>query len=284
MSDRCELNRQIRADNAIIHALKSAVVKLKQAIETTVPAIAAAMETVRQNLIVFHYGLSFVRKRKKEKSEYATKARRVYEDYTMLRSQIKGKLDERKALQTELDGLSVFSIGRRKELKAQISALTEKIEELRFEETGIMLACEKSDAARMKQIKREITAAEADAVKLDKRETAYTDAIGKETKRFTELKKQSAALNQAELTDARLAIRPQMEDRAKERIRGAMSDGEVSFWSFLSSISDVDRSLGEENLAEHHRQQILQRQIERTNSRSLHGLTQSKPKRYEKGR
>ena len=250
VSERCELNRQIRADNAIIRALKSAVVKLKQAIETTVPAIAAAMETVRQNLIVFHYGLSFVRKRKKERSEYVTRAKRTYEDYTTLRGKIKGKLDEQKALQTELDGLSVFSIGRRKELKAQISALTERIEELRFEETGIMLACEKSDAAGMKQIKRDITSAEADVVRLEKRETAFNETIGKETERFTELKKQSAALNQSDLTDARLALRPQMEDRAKERIRGAMSDGMVDFWSFLSSIRDVDNLLGEDGLAE----------------------------------
>lgn len=250
VSDRCELNRQIRADNAMLRALKSAVVKLKQAIETTVPAIAAAMETVRQNLIVFHYGLSFVRKRKEKRSEFVIKARRTYEDYSTLRNKIKGKLDERKTLQTELDGLSVFSIGRRKELKAQISALTEEIEELRFAEKSIMQACEKTDAAGMKQIKREITAAEAEVEKLEKRETTFTDAIGKETEKFTELKKQSAALDQSDLTDARLAIRPQMEDQAKERIRGAMGDGKVSFWSFLSSINDVDNLLGEDGLAE----------------------------------
>ena len=250
VSERCELNRQIRADNAIIRALKSAVVKLKQAIETTVPAIAAAMETVCQNLIVFHYGLSFVQKRKKARSEYVTKAKRTYEDYTTLRGKIKASLDERKALQAELDALSVFNIGRRKELKAQLAALTEEIEDLRFKENGIMLACEKSDAAGMKQIKREITAAEADAVKLEKRETTFNEAIGKETERFTELKKQSAALDQSELTDARLALRPQMEDRAKERVRGAMSSGKLSFWSFQTSIRDVDVLLNEDGMAE----------------------------------
>ena len=250
VSERCELNRQIRADNAIIRALKSAVVKLKQAIETTVPAIAAAMETVCQNLIVFHYGLSFVQKRKKARSEYVTKAKRTYEDYTTLRGKIKASLDERKALQAELDALSVFNIGRRKELKAQLAALTEEIEDLRFKENGIMLACEKSDAAGMKQIEREITAAEADAVKLEKRETMFTDAIGKETERFTELKKQSAALDQSELIDARLALRPQMGDRAKERVRGAMSSGKLSFWSFQTSIRDVDVLLNEDGMAE----------------------------------
>ena len=279
VSDRCELNRQIRADNAIIRALKSAVVKLKQTIDTTVPAIAAAMETVRQNLIVFHYGLSFVRKRKEKTNEFVKRARRTYEDYTTLRGKIKAKLDERKALQTELNGLSVFSIGKRKELKSQISALTERIEELRFEETGIMLACEKSDAAGMKQIKREITIAEADVVKLEKRESTFNEAIGKENKKFTELKKQSAALDQAELIDARLTLRPRMEDQAKERIRGAMSDGKVSFWSFLSSVRDVDNLLGEDGLTE---QRAYEKRHE--TQKNTHELQICKPKSKDRER
>ena len=38
----------------------------------------------------------------------------------------------------ELDGLGLLSIGRRKELKAQIAALTEEIKELRFDEKTVI--------------------------------------------------------------------------------------------------------------------------------------------------
>lgn len=34
--------------------------------------------------------------------------------------------------------MSLFSIGRRKELKTQLAAITEDIEELRFEEKSVM--------------------------------------------------------------------------------------------------------------------------------------------------
>ncbi len=59
ISERCKINRQIKADNALIRRLKATVQKLKSAIETTIPAIANAMETVRQNLIIFNYSYPY---------------------------------------------------------------------------------------------------------------------------------------------------------------------------------------------------------------------------------
>ena len=275
VSDRCELNRQIRADNTLIRTLKAAVQKLKSVVEATIPALASAMETVRQNIIVFNYGLLHIRERKKETGEYVTKARKQFNSYLDLRTQIRAKLDERKALQTELDGLGLLSIGRRKELKTQLAALAEEIEELRFEEKSIVQGFGKEDATGMKQVKSEISGAEADMVKLGKDETTLTVAIGKEREKFTELKEQAARLDRGELTDARLALRPQMEAQAKERIRGAMSSGKVSFWNFQLSIRDTDKLLGEDGMAE-------QREYEkRQEEREIIYQPQRKPRPYE---
>lgn len=78
-------------------------------------------------------------------------------DYLDLREQIKEKVQERSTCQKEPDGLSVFSIGRRKELKAKVSELSELIEELRFEEKSVIQGFGKEDAAGMKQVKGEIS-------------------------------------------------------------------------------------------------------------------------------
>lgn len=129
VAERCKINRQIRVDNALIRTLKATIVKLKKAVETTIPAIAAAMETVRQNIIVFQYGVLFVRDRRKDTKEYVEKATHEYGEYKNIRRQIKGKLDERKKLQKELDGLSVFSLRKRKDLSAKIEELTQEIGE-----------------------------------------------------------------------------------------------------------------------------------------------------------
>lgn len=55
ISDRCEINRQIKADNALLHELKAAVRKLAQAVKNTIPALAEAMERLRGNMIIWSF-------------------------------------------------------------------------------------------------------------------------------------------------------------------------------------------------------------------------------------
>ena len=64
ISDRCEINRQIKADNALLRELKATVKKMMQAVKNTVPAIAEAMEKLRKNLLLFCYQLGYLRKGK----------------------------------------------------------------------------------------------------------------------------------------------------------------------------------------------------------------------------
>ena len=268
VSDRCELNRQIRADNAFIRILKAAITKLKKAVENTIPAVAAAMETIRQNMIVFNYGLLFVRDRRKDAKEYVEQATRKYGDYKDIRRQIKAKAKakERGKLQKELAGLSVFAIGRRKELESRIAALSEEIEELQFEEKSIMQAFGKADAARMKKVEGEISKSEARIVELDAQEAEFTGTISREKEKFDKLKAQAADLDQDELTDARLALRPQMERKAHDRICGTVGGSKISFWNLQGSISNADKLLGEDDMAERREEwKRLRRTKERQN-------------------
>ena len=255
VSERCETNRLIRADNAVIRAMKAAIVKLKKIIETTIPAIAAAMETIRQNIIVFNYGLLFVRDRRKETREYVEQATHEYGNYKDTRSQIKDKIKERDKLQKELAGLSVFSVGKRKELKTKIAELSEEIEELRFEEKSVMRVFGKDDAAGMKQVEGEISEAAARVVKLDAQEVEFNGAIHREKEKFDGLKEQAAGLDQDELIDARLALRPQMERTAYKRITEGLSSGKINFWHYEGSKKDADKWLDEEGMAERRREQ-----------------------------
>ena len=279
VSERCETNRQIHADNAVIRTMKAAIVKLKKIIETTIPAIAAAMETIRQNVIVFNYGLLFVRDRRKETREYVEQATREYSNYKDTRSQIKAKIDEQKNFQKELSNLSVFSIGKRKELKVKIAELSEEIEELRFEESSVMRVFGKEDAAGMNEVKGEISEAEARVTRLDAQEVEFTGAIKREKEKFDELKEQATDLDQDELTDARLALRPQMECTAHDRIRAGLSSGKVSFWDYEGSKKDADRWLDEEGMAERHEAQKRRREWEDEQQ-----YPRRKPRSHEQGR
>lgn len=279
VSERCETNRLIRADNAVIRAMKAAIVKLKKIIDTTIPAIAAAMETIRQNIIVFNYGLLFVRDRRKETREYVEQATHEYGNYKDTRSQIKDKIKERDKLQKELAGLSVFSVGKRKELKTKIAELSEEIGELQFEEKSIMQAFGKEDVAGMKKVAGEISKSETRIGELDAQEVEFTGAINREKEKFDWLKEQAADLDQDELTDARLAIRPQMERTARDRIRSGLSSGKPEFWKMESSFRDADRLLDEEDMAERREEQKRRSEREKT-----YQPQKRKPQSHEQGR
>ena len=49
VSDRCELNRQIKRDNALLRELKTLVENLSASIQKTVTSIAQTLEQLRQN-------------------------------------------------------------------------------------------------------------------------------------------------------------------------------------------------------------------------------------------
>jgi len=71
IADRCELNRQIKADNALLRDLKATVRKLMQAVKNTIPAIAEAMETIRQNVIIFCYQLRYRHRERRTEPQYS---------------------------------------------------------------------------------------------------------------------------------------------------------------------------------------------------------------------
>ena len=57
IADRCEINRQIRADNKMLRDLKAKVAKLAEAVEKSVPIIAETLEAIRNHMIFTQYHL-----------------------------------------------------------------------------------------------------------------------------------------------------------------------------------------------------------------------------------
>ena len=263
VADRCELNRQIRADNALIRELKSLIVKLMKAVKMTLAEIARAMETIRQNIIVFNYGLLHIRKRRGEAREYLSKANPAYDSYTDLAQKVADKEAERRALQTELAALPVLNISKRRELKGKIVEVSEEIGELDFAKMEIVRGFGKEQDDDMAGIKTYLSTIEANADKMDKQEIRYTGKIKEVKREFDRLKEQAADLDQDELADARLALRPQMERDAQACIRKAEGGREINFWHFQGSVSDTDNLLDEDGMAERRKAQKRRREREK---------------------
>ena len=88
ISDRCELNRQIKADNALLRELRGQVKKLAQAVKNTIPALAEAMENLRKNLLLFCYQLGYLRKGKERLNASLNTLRPALTQYNQLAKDI----------------------------------------------------------------------------------------------------------------------------------------------------------------------------------------------------
>ncbi len=96
VSDRCEMNRQIKADNVLLRELKAEIKKLAALVARTVPAIAERLEKLRSRVLIFCYQLSHIRSGKAHIQKSLAVWRPELEHYTGLVQQIKEKSKERK--------------------------------------------------------------------------------------------------------------------------------------------------------------------------------------------
>ena len=154
ISDRCEINRQIKADNALLRELKAAVKKLGQAVKNTIPVIAEAMEKLLANMIVFHYQLRHIGLGKQRMKEYIHAVQPKLVRYTELVQEIRGKNKGRKSLLAEKKETPVYLIPKQRELSRRIVELTEELEELKSEKDMLLHSLECSDDAGIATVKR----------------------------------------------------------------------------------------------------------------------------------
>ena len=95
-SERCEINRQIKADNKLLRELKKQYAKLVEAIKHTVASVSKIFKILRKNMICYRYNIeapSFWKFAKQvEVSALKSKSNKHLELYT----ELKEKFAERK--------------------------------------------------------------------------------------------------------------------------------------------------------------------------------------------
>ncbi len=243
ISERCELNRQIKADNRLLRTLKSEFTKLKKAVANTLPAVAEALESIRMNLIVLRYKVlsGFV-----EHNEIIRTLRSVtpeLESYKDIVDEIKKKSTERKTLIKEKQSIPVIMILKHREFARKISELTEELEELQTEKRTILNNLYCTETYTIENVKSYVAALEKKLDVISKQEQKYSDEIEKAVAEYKEMKESATDFDPAELREEQLKLRYDKEVQSSQIIR---SNGKELVTSrFNYSIRDVNYFLGE---------------------------------------
>lgn len=244
ISDRCELNRQIKADNKLLRELKAQVKKIAEAIKNTLPDIADALETVRENMIIFCYQLGHIRSGKKQMNNALNILKPDQAQYLSLVKQIKTTAKERKALLAEKKSLPGYNIFKHKELSAKIAELTEKLEELKSEKAFLLHSLEYPEDATSDTFQSQIDRYENHLKRLEAQEKKYAGELEAALSEYAELKEQASGFDSLELYLERMALRPDKEKAVAQRIETAYG-GKFSWRLMESSKRDVSGYLDE---------------------------------------
>ena len=245
IADRCEINRQIKADNALIRELKAAVKKIAQSIKMTIPALAEAMETLREKVIVICYHILHTKIGKRKISDYTKSAKAVIEKYKGVVKQISDKKKERKELQKQKESTPVFKIISHRDLARRIAELSEEIEELISEKAQLLNAMKCADDKGVSTVQSGISKMESALAELDKREAKYTAELNEALQQYSEYKNQAKEFDIGELGAARLDIRPEKQRSAQRRIESFYGD-QYDWLAMASSVHDADMKLNDE--------------------------------------
>ena len=261
IADRCEINRQIKADNALLRELKAEIKKLTALVARTVPAIAEGLEKLRSRVLIFCYQLSHIRGGKSHIQESLAVWRPELERYTGLVQQIKEKSKERKSLVAEKKELPIYHVKRHKELAVRITELTEDLEELRSGKALLLQKFEYAEDAGAEAFRKDIAIMEAGLKKLEAQEQKYSAELDKVLAEYADLKSQAADIDPLELYKARQAIRPTQEKSVEQQLEDAIHE-KPSLIMLLSAKQEASRLLGEDTEERQVRQLIMRRQKE----------------------
>ncbi|WP_418704551.1 MobQ family relaxase [Anaerotignum faecicola] len=261
VSDRCELNRQIKADNALLRELKATVKKLMQAVKASVPALAEAMESLRANMVIFRYQIRYAGFGKHKLSESLNVLKPDLERYTLLVQQIKNKTKERKTLLAEKKETPFYQFVAHNDLAKQIAELTEDLEELKSKKTMLLSSFNCSEDTGIAEVKKSVAAMEENLKRLTKQEGKYAAELEDALKQFSELREQAKNVDSMELAEQRATLQPDKIQVATSKIKAAYGE-KFDPLILFDSKRDVSELLGEKAEVQSVREHLQKKQVQ----------------------
>ena len=249
ISERCELNRQIRKDNQDIRYWKAVLEKLKQAAvkvtETAVDVIrdlAYRLESRRRDMIVGYYLLEHNDNANRNAEQYVARMEPILNEYMENYRKLKSAVRSRKELIEERDALSQIHVFQRRDLSDQITALETDIRKMKKAEGKILEKCGKKNHSEMKELQNYVTEVKSKAQSYPERRDKQKSIVNKTIQAIRELFGRTKDVDSRALTKERKAIRAKIEPEEISEIE-KISGRKYSFLIHQQCKGKADRSI-----------------------------------------
>lgn len=208
IADRCEINRQIRADNKMLRELKAKVAKLAEAVEKSVPIIAETLEVIRNHMIFTQYHLLHNEMQKEVIHDWMNHFNPILNKYNTVKKKLKAKVTERKELNVKKEKTSILNPIQHIKLNQQLTTVTEEIEELKSRKEQLIFQAQCSTDKDMTNLSKKYDQMNNNLDILDSQDISLKKQLEKDAAAFREEKFLPEPEQYTELLDTRIQIRP----------------------------------------------------------------------------
>lgn len=240
VSERRALNRQIRADNALLRELKEQIRQLTKAVQMDIPRLADALEKLRADMVIFCYQLSHIREGREKGLSDLRLLRQISDEYGRVDRKLRETRKARKALIAEKRELSPLHVFRHKELAAKIAENTEDIEELKTRRASIFRRAGCKEDASDHDLQQRIAMIEGMLQKLDEQERRFSALSEQTRQKYADLQKRAAQINADKMNAARQSVQAKYQDAAKKKLEDTFGE-RYSLMRMIDSRKQVEQ-------------------------------------------
>ena len=284
-SERCEMNRVIRADNKELRSLKAEIERLKQAIRDaaqkvvekvkSVAEIAQTLEKLRWDLIGFRYNRQFNAEQRAKQREVFDELKPLRERYAANLKTGRAKVKERDNLKKELTSLSPLQFGRKRELEKRIANLNADIQGALEERDDLLYQMGCRDKKEVPLVDRKLEQVQENMAKIDRINGEFDEAIESTAQEYSNEKAAIPAELRGAVRQERSYLRKEQRSPFLRKLQENRKH--YSFERYQEAERFVDRKLNEEEIRPQERPEVVE---ERKHKQEAH-RAERKNRRYE---
>ena len=226
-SDRCEINRQIRADNRLLRQLREQASRLAEkaaeSAASSLSSIAESLENIRGGMIRLYYHLQIKEDTIGALSQKIDRMTPAVREYEAAGSKLSALQKERNALRKEKKVTGFLSPLKSRRLQQQINLPSEEIEEMRSQRIQLMHRLDFEDTKEMTSAAHRLQQYRDQLNALKEQKMDLTYQIGQESERFDKAKRSVPPEHELELIHQRLSLRKKLQDSLSRSLKARSS-------------------------------------------------------------
>jgi len=240
ISERCELNRQIRKDNALLRRLKEMVAEMIRKIRGSVTNIAENLETNWMYMVEAQYHLTQILNEKQDILNQLEPILDDYEQYVRIQDQIRKLAAQRDKLIAQRKATPILQIRKRNELAEQIDSLTRQLEGRRKAKENLLKSRHYPSEKEMQEVGKRLYAGEEKVTRLEREESTYSLALQRRQEEYSRWIQHAQNVDSASLSKARTTFRSENINRLASKLN-AQYGTDYKNYILQGAIHNTDR-------------------------------------------